>query len=862
MGCYQVKNNKAEKLRNLTKNFLQATRLDKDIEAQTESSSRTQKLSSPRSFDCHSFTSTFRATLKNLSPKALSPLDQNFLAQTLSERFIFSQFSIGKISQFARKFKSYSLANGQMLISEGEFCDHFLYLKKGFIEVLKNGLVFTTLKENQGFGELSFMCTYKPLISLKAGENCEVWLLSKEDYKSLIKNKAYFKIQAISQGLQNSKIFSSLDAYEQELLINTLSCIKYNENEEIKRSNDLLYIIGKGKVGIYSNGKFECELVKSEHILNSPKISIKALTSCVLFELDISKESQNILYPIVQQLDKEFVKTAFLKSKILQNLNSQQQDSLINCTKFEIVPKGEKLLTLKSELNEFLLVIIKGEISFKHKTVGVNSCLGVDELYKNSEIPNFSNWIVTKTANLGLISVSNIQRVLGKTLFEAVSSNITINLLKKVYFFKDLSELDIESMAIKVAKISFKKNESIYKEGNTENCFYILIKGRVKIYKDLKVIKQVSKHGVFGESCLIQTTPRTTAAVSKGATCLVITKSNFIQYLSTKIELQIQKLTLSETLSTTLQDFIPLKVLGTGTFGTVFLCQNVKSNSLFAMKSISKSTIAKYGISSNILSEKKTIMYMNHPFIVNLFKTYKSETRVYFLLEYVPGIEFFELIQKFKVFDITEAKFYSACLVLILEHLHERKIVYRDLKPENIMIDLEGYPKLVDFGMAKIVKNRTCSVLGTPHYMAPEVVKGLNYGSKADFWSLGVILYQLLTSKMPFGCKSNNPKEIYDEICTKSLDFQLIKNQQGKDIIEKLLSKAPDHRGDWESIKETSWFSKTDFDDLLKKRFEAPYKPNIIENMNIQKEMNIDEFLIKHEKKCEDYGVFDSLYNF
>ena len=144
-------------------------------------------------------------------------------------------------------------------------------------------------------------------------------------------------------------------------------------------------------------------------------------------------------------------------------------------------------------------------------------------------------------------------------------------------------------------------------------------------------------------------------------------------------------------------------------------------------------------------------MQIDHPFIMKLVRTFKDSERVYYLTELVNGDDLFDALQNLNILNKEQSLFYFVSLLFVLEYLHNRSIIYRDLKPENVMIDDTGYVKLIDMGTAKIVHDRTYTLLGTPVYTAPEVIIGNGYAHFADYWSLSVCLYEFLCGCLPFG---------------------------------------------------------------------------------------------------------------
>ena len=165
-----------------------------------------------------------------------------------------------------------------------------------------------------------------------------------------------------------------------------------------------------------------------------------------------------------------------------------------------------------------------------------------------------------------------------------------------------------------------------------------------------------------------------------------------------------------------------------------------------------KSKIVKCKQQANVVAERLVLDAVRHPFIPRLYKTFRTEKKLYMLLELVQGGELFGILNRQRCLPAKSAAFYAACVLAALECLHMHSFLYRDVKPENVLMDAQGYAKLVDFGFAKRVPHsgRTYTLCGTPDYMAPELVMGRGYGRGADYWALGVLVYEMITGATPF----------------------------------------------------------------------------------------------------------------
>lgn len=315
----------------------------------------------------------------------------------------------------------------------------------------------------------------------------------------------------------------------------------------------------------------------------------------------------------------------------------------------------------------------------------------------------------------------------------------------------------------------------------------------------------------FGERALLFDEDRSATVIAKSeVTCWVLSKADFMNVVEEDILKQLLKRIDLQDDSVEFSDLIIVKTLGRGMFGNVFLCKHIEKNILYALKVIHRKKIAAFQLQQSLMLEKRILMQLDHSFIVKLVKTFKDDDRVYFLLEFVYGMDLFDVIRKMGLLNDQSTKFYIASLLLILEHLHERDVIYRDLKPENVMVDDEGYLRLIDFGTAAIVHGRAFTILGTPHYMAPEIISGKGYNYTVDYWSLGVMIYEFLFGYFPFGNDVDDPYQIYESIVGENVMYPSSFDQGNPvtELIELLLSKNPAMRtgGSIRKIKSLSWF--------------------------------------------------------
>ena len=248
--------------------------------------------------------------------------------------------------------------------------------------------------------------------------------------------------------------------------------------------------------------------------------------------------------------------------------------------------------------------------------------------------------------------------------------------------------------------------------------------------------------------------------------------------------------------------------------------------------------IKKENLQESVMLEKDVLLKVDHPFIMKMVKYLKSETHIFFIMEYIRGKELWDVMREIGLCTKTQTQFYGASMLLAIDYLHKHHYIYRDLKPENIMINDKGYIKIIDFGTVKEIKDRTTTNVGTPQYMAPEMVNGTGYSFQVDMWAIAICMYELFCGKLPFGEDSEDPMEIYRAVSKEELSFpSFVHDDEFMELISKMLKKSPTRRlWKFDQIKESPYFKYFDWEKLMSFSLPAPYIVKIEDkNENEQK---------------------------
>ena len=267
-------------------------------------------------------------------------------------------------------------------------------------------------------------------------------------------------------------------------------------------------------------------------------------------------------------------------------------------------------------------------------------------------------------------------------------------------------------------------------------------------------------------------------------------------------------------------------------------------------------------LSKYFVNERNIMLSLDHPFIVKMVKSLRNKKYCFILMEFINQINLDkQLSNKSRAKrNIYETQFYIGSILLMLDYLQKKYIAHRDIKPSNIMIDNNGYLKMIDFGTAKVLKDYTSTIIGTPHYIAPEILQGKGYSLSCDFWSIGICMFEIFYGSYPFGDKANDVIDIYKEVLKKNLNFPKDSNNNKffvvNNFIDKLLvKKVNDRICNVSKLKKDPFFEGFDFDKLNDFQLEPPFKPHKKDVSNYLKDKNkLYEDFLKEERESFVYS--------
>uniref|UniRef100_H2YVX2 cGMP-dependent protein kinase n=1 Tax=Ciona savignyi TaxID=51511 RepID=H2YVX2_CIOSA len=562
---------------------------------------------------------------------------------------------------------------------------------------------------------------------------------------------------------------------------------------------------------------------------------------------------------------KTLIRGAILENDFMKHLEDCQIEEIVDCM-YPVEYSNGSCIIKEGDVGSLVYVLEDGKVAVTK--AGAHLCnMGAGKVF--GELAILYNCTRTATVKatthvrLWAIDRHCFQAIMMRT--GLLKHSEYLEFLTSVPTFSGLGEDLLRRIVDVMEECHFDYGDYIIRQGAIGDTFYIISKGNVEVTKrksassESVVIRKLAKGDWFGERALQGEDLRTANVVvedREGATCLVIDRQSFTQLIGDLDSVKQRKYDEVPELSKKsdgfyddliLEDFTAIDTLGVGGFGRVELVE-LKSDpaKTYAMKVLKKRHIVDTRQQEHIKNEKVIMMDCNSDFIVKMYRTFRDTKYIYMLLECCLGGELWTVLRDKGHFDDSAARFYTACVVEAFTYMHARGIIYRDLKPENLLLDTRGYAKLVDFGFAKRIgfSRKTWTFCGTPEYVAPEIILNKGHDLSADYWSLGILMFELMTGSPPFS--GSDPMKTYNQIL-KGIDMiefpkKISKNAQS--LIRKLCRDNPserlgNQRNGIKDIQKHKWFDGFHWIGLRKGTMAPPTKPQVTSSSDSS---NFDKF--------------------
>ena len=779
-----------------------------------------------------------KKVLELIHEKNAGKEDYDLIYNIISKHFFLQTLTNQAKNEIIISMSLYSLKEGKTLYNQGSIGNYWYIVQSGKLNKFMDGNLISTINEGDSFGEHALMNNSPRTYTVVAVTDCKLWVLKRQVFKKILDFIFTLNYEQNMKFLEGINI--PLDGTIKAIMANNLIQEIYKQGQYIFKEGEIgscMYIIKEGEVECIKGDKVVRVLKQGDNfgqkaLLEDAKrsLDVRAKTDTKIYSISSSFFETQFGENYREQLYFSFISTAFINSKNFNKLNTKMISKTFQFFSFRSLKYDELVYPKNQKVCEKLCVVLEGNIV--DKTINKVEAKRYEILFEK-ELVNGSkdaikhDLVAQPDCVLAEIDFDKFKETIGGDLKTAQTKSIQLNSFGNISLFRILSDEKIEFLQNNLKIEKFHNGKKIINQGDVGDKLYIIKSGRVDFFVNSRYIRSSGEGEDFGaKSLILSSDKRTATAIANGEVqCYTLTAKIFKSILEPNLyEYFTNKFALEDN-TIELKDLDNIKELGSGNFGSVNLVRNKKNKQFYAIKALDLEQIKKENLEQCVELEKNVLLKTDHPFIMKMVKYLKNEQYIFFINEYIKGKELWDVIRDIGLLNKEQTQFYIASMLLAINHLHKKKIIYRDIKPENVMVNVKGYIKIIDFGTVKEIEDRTSTVIGTSHYMAPEITKGEGYSFEVDIWSIAICMYEFFCGKLPFGEEFEDPMDIYRAVCKEELSFpNFVHDEKYMALLNKMLKKNPANRlWKFEQIKADPYFSDFDWSKLISLSYPPPY---------------------------------------
>mmetsp|Transcript_40373 Transcript_40373/g.72498 ORF Transcript_40373/g.72498 Transcript_40373/m.72498 type:complete len:947 (-) Transcript_40373:74-2914(-) len=798
----------------------------------------------------------------------MSAENRRFLIRVLQRHFLFGSLEDHERDLVIHNISCQNASKGSVIFSQGEKGDCWYIIQAGTFEVVVGNEPVRLLRSKHTFGELAMLYKVDRTATVRCKTSGVLWHMDGDSFRTCMEQLRAKTVQKAQKFFDSDPNFSLMSQDERNTLAAACSIQNFHQGEQILREGEVgewMFIVLDGTVQIvdpYGNtfAKRTGSIIGGLGLISSQQFASAVAVDKVTCVALGTKSLERLLGPGESVLRRSVIKALITEHAerakkdgreeeggfYFKELSKKEQAAVIDRFEDAAFTKGNPLITAAA--NAQLIVVTEGEAAvlpnnkdYKDdfeamrrdalQILKPGHSYGFKEMLHNSAMPH--KVVPLTNVNVYRVTHKMIEQVLGWDIQSAVRHNEIRRVLTDIFIFRSLAKEQLAGVIQSLAKIDYAAGEVIVQQGEEAHHFYLIQSGKINVYKDGELLRNLLRWDYFGERALLLEEKRSaTCKAAEATTCLRLQKDVFEGIVGSFKE-ELEHRMMLQDLNIELHDLICRAVVGRGAFGQVKLVNHRSdTNRIYALKSVCKLLVIQQQQQKSIANEREINAECYHPCIMHFIRTFQDMRNVYFLTEFLGGGDLFTVIREIGNLTKTQAQFFGGSIVLALEYLHGRSIIYRDLKPENLVLDFQGYAKLVDFGCCKKCL-RTSTLVGTPEYFAPESIVGKGYGAAVDWWALGVMMHEFVVGPLPFGSDADDQLQLLKDIMEAPLAFpSYIKDDTAINLVSGLLERTPELRlgasaRGAKEIKEHPFFSELQWDTLVRQAVQAPWVPDM-----------------------------------
>ena len=736
----------------------------------------------------------------------------------------------------------FELQEGQLVFEEG-FPGSLLYVVHfGQVRISSNQVHMRTVNAGQCFGGLSPCFGSTRMASAYSSTRSRLWTVGLQDLRGLERKAKASVLPTLTPTLESMSWMQCLSARKRQVFLDTCLLLHFRQGQQLLRQGargSLVFFVVAGQVQVSQGNKAIRTLGAGEVLgeqsalyTNTCTASITAL--CDVHCLALDKNHLQIIFSLSLShfIYKNSVRIAFDRSASLGPLSLEQKEALLPHVKVCTYAYDEVVIGEGTRFNEGLWVVLQGNLVAKDQlreeesyVVAEFCCINDDIVLETDDQGCFTHDVVANCEEVavGFLPLSSLRTAIGSAFRLPVCIG-TEEIVADLPFLQGFSAKQVEMLCRLAEPRVFQPNEVLAETIHTSS-LCLLRKGSVLLLSYPQPSKELTAPSHFGSGSSNRTSVLSSVTVVQTAQCLLLSRTHFRAIFGEQSQASVERLLDSQTgAGLLLSELTIVRRYEKLRTGSMYLVTDSEGRE-YGLKRICRKKIKSLFMSAKLRNEREIMCKLFHPLITRLIRTFRDTHYVYFLRDFVHGLMLSDLLPRRGRLEEAEALVYVAMVIWILEYLHGLGVMHRDVNPESFLVDGKGYLRLVDLGSA-CVAERACSVAGSPHYIAPEVLKGEGYSKTADLWSLGVMSFELLHGRVPYGDSEEDPYLVFEAVLKGPLpppDSALSPNCQS--FLLSLLNQDPIQRGSIEKAKQHPWLQDFPWAELTSQRLEPALKP-------------------------------------